>query len=103
MAATEAQSSYITDLAVLKTKEFKEVKELLVSSGIVKESAETVANAGTIAEINNALTEKQASQFIDVLVAAKPPARGKVYGTGRINKAVGILDDIENTIAEWGF
>lgn len=103
MAATEAQNKYITDLAVLKTKEFKEVKELLVANGIVKPDAEIVANAGTIAEINNALTEKQASQFIDVLIATKAPARGKAYGTGRINKAVGILDDIENTVADWGF
>lgn len=103
MAATQAQSNYITDLAVLKTKEFKEVKELLVASGIVKENAATVAEAGTIAEINNALTEKQASQFIDVLIATKPPARGRVYGTGRINKAVSILYDIEKTIDSWVF
>lgn len=103
MAATETQSSYITDLAVLKTKEFKEVKELLVSSGIVKDSAETVANAGTIAEINNALTEKQASQFIDVLINTKAPVRGRVYTEKRINKATDILYDINKTVDDWGF
>ena len=101
--ATEAQTKYITDLAVKKTKEFKEVKELLVASGIVSDKAETVAKAGTLAEISNALTEQQASHFIDVLIATKEPKRERVYSTGRVRKAVAILDDIEKTVADWGF
>lgn len=101
--ATQTQISYITDLAVLKTKEFKEVKELLVANQIVAADSEVVASAGTIAEIGNALTDLQASKFIDVLTAIKEPARGKVYSQKRINKAVGNVEDIIATINGWGF
>lgn len=101
--ATEAQNKYIADLVVLKTKEFKEVKEILLASGIVSEKAETVRNAASIAEINNALTDKQASQFIDVLIGTKPPARSRVYSEGRTRKVIAIFDDITKTIDEWGF
>ena len=101
--ASEAQNKYIADLVVLKTKEFKEVKELLLATGIVSDHAETVAQADSIAAINNALTDKQASQFIDVLIGHKPPVRAKVYADGRRNKTIAILGDIEKTIAEWGF
>lgn len=101
--ATEAQNKYIADLVVLKTKEFKEVKEILLASGIVSDRAEIVANAQSIAEINNALTDKQASKFIDALIGTKEPARSNVYATGRRNKTVAILDDIEKTVAGWDF
>lgn len=101
--ATEAQSNYIADLAVKKTKEFKEVKELLQSSGIVTDQAELVANAQTIAEINHALTDLQASQFIDLLVKAKEPARSPSYSKKRVERTISTLDDIKGTVAGWSF
>lgn len=101
--ASPLQTSYIQDLAVIKTKEFKEVKELLISSGIVKADSEIVAAAGTLAEICNALTDLQASKFIDVLTAAKEPARGTAYSTKRITRATGELEHITATINGWGF
>lgn len=101
--ATEAQTKYIIDLAVIKTKEFKEVKELLHANGIVEAGATVVDSAGTLAEICNALTDLQASRLIDVLTQMKPPARGNAYGTGRVRKTIAALDDIKATIDEWGF
>lgn len=101
--ATELQKTYIADLAVKKTKEFKEVKELLVSSGIVKDTSETVMQAQSIAEITNALDDGQASRFIDVLITTKEPARGRVYSQRRIESAIKLVDDIKATIDDWGF
>lgn len=101
--ASESQSKYIADLTVIKTKEFKEVKELLLASGIVSEQAETVQNAETIAEITNVLTDLQASKFIDVLIATKEPLRGQAYSAKRINKMVSELDDIQVIINSWDF
>lgn len=101
--ASEAQSKYIADLAVLKTKEFKEVKELLISSDIVGDSAEIVKNAASIAEITNALTDLQASKFIDLLISTKEPVRGQVYSKRRIEQASELVADIKSTIDDWGF
>ena len=101
--ASEIQSKYIADLCVLKTKEFKEVKELLVSSGIVKETSETVMQAKDLAEITHALTDLQASQFIDVLIKTKEPQRETTYAKKRVERAVSELDDIKATINDWGF
>jgi hypothetical protein len=101
--ATEQQSKYINDLAVLKTKEFKEVKELLKSNDIIGVDATIVDNAQSIAEITHALTDLQASKLIDVLVAAKVPARGQAYSKRRIETAISLLDDIKGTIAGWKF
>ena len=101
--ATETQSKYIADLAVKKTKEFKEVKELLISSGIVGDSSEIVAGATSIAEITHALTDAQASRFIDTLIATKTPERGRVYSKKRIERTISILDDIKSTIDGWRF
>lgn len=101
--ASPLQSSYIQDLAVIKTKEFKEVKELLIASDIVKADSEIIANAGTLAEICNALTDLQASKFIDVLVTAKEPSRGTQYSEKRIMRATGELDHITAVINGWGF
>lgn len=101
--ATENQSSYIADLVVVKTKEFKEVKELLVSSGIVSADSETVANAQSIAEITNALDDLQASRFIDALIALPEPKRGAVYSEKRIDKTVALIDSIKETINGWTF
>ena len=97
------ESNYIRDLAVLKTKEFKEVKELLIASGIVNDNAELVNNAQSIAEITHALTDLQASKFIDVLINTKPPMRGRSYSTKRVEKTISALSDIKDTIDGWGF
>lgn len=101
--ATKDQSKFIADLAVIKTKEFKEVKELLIASGIIGDDAETVQTAQSIAEITNALTDVQASSFIDVLNAAKEPTRSSEYSKRRVVQTVGVLDDIKATIDDWGF
>lgn len=101
--ATQAQSKYIADLAVLKTKEFKEVKELVVAAGIVKADNGIVANAGTLAEICHALTDFQASRLIDALTAAKAPERGQAYSANRIKSTVAGLDDIKAAVDDWSF
>ena len=101
--ASESQSKYIADLAVIKTKEFKEVKELLIASNIVGENAETVKNAATLAEITHALTDFQASQFIDALIAHKTPFRERTYSQRRVEKTIALVDDIKKTIREWKF
>lgn len=101
--ATPTQTSYITDLAVRKTKEFKEVKELLVAQNIVAPNSSTVLDAGTIADVCNALTDLQASKLIDALLAAKEPARSTSYAQARVQKTVAALDGIKNTIGGWGF
>lgn len=101
--ATDAQRKYITDLAVIKTKEFKEVKELLVSNGIVGADAETVANAGTLAEVVNALDDGQTSRFIDVLIATKEPSRQRVYSKKRVERTISTLDSIKTEINDWDF
>ncbi len=101
--ATKDQSSYIADLVVKHTKEFKEVKELLIASQIVGDSAEIVKNAGTIHEITHALTDLQASKLIDALIATKEPTRGSVYSEKRVNSTIKALDDIKDTISDWGF
>ena len=101
--ATESQNRYIADLVVVKLKEFKEVKELLISSDIIGQEAETVKDAQTIAEITNALTDLQASRFIDILVQMPEPKRSQSYSENRINKAVTVLDDIQESIRSWDF
>jgi hypothetical protein len=97
------QSKYIADLVVLKTKEFKEVKELLLSNEIISADAELVKTAQSIDEITHALTDQQASRLIDVLVATKEPARGRVYSKKRVEQASGLVEDIKSTIAGWTF
>lgn len=97
------QSEYIADLVVLKTKEFKEVKELLISNDIVSNGSEIIAGAETIAEITNALTDLQASKFIDLLIVTPAPSRGTSYSTNRVKKAIDAVDSIKNTISNWSF
>lgn len=101
--ASEIQSKYIADLVVKKTKEFKEVKELLTANEIIGADAEIVKNANTIAEITHALTDLQASKFIDVLIATKDPARDTAYSKRRIEKVTTVLDDIKKDIEAWDF
>lgn len=101
--ATENQKTYINDLVVLKTKEFKEAKELLLSRGIVSENAEIVKNAQSLTEITGALTDLQASQFIDLLIATAAPKRDTVYSTNRVNKAMEAMDSILEDIDSWDF
>ena len=101
--ATKIQSKYISDLVVLKTKEFKEGKELLIANNIVGDNAGIVDSAQSVAEITHALTDSHASAFIDVLIATKEPARGRVYSKKRVEGTIAILDDIKATIAGWKF
>lgn len=101
--ATEAQNKYITDLVVKHTKEFKEAKELLISTGIVSDKAEIVKNAQSIAEINAALDDGQASRYIDALIATKEPKRDTAYSERRTKSAIAGLEDIKATIADWDF
>lgn len=101
--ATETQSKYISDLVVIKTKEFKEVKELLTANEIIGADAELVKTAQSIAEITHALTNEQASKLIDVLIATKEPARDTVYSERRVETTIKALDDIKSTIDDWGF
>lgn len=101
--SSQTQSKYIADLAVKKTKEFKEVKELLKANEIIGADATLVDNAQTIAEITAALTDLQASKLIDVLVASKEPARGTSYSKKRIEKVTAALDDIKKDIDAWDF
>lgn len=101
--ATPAQSDYIADLSVLKTKEFKEVKELIVANAIVGDKAELVKNAESIAQITHALTDLQASKLIDALIATKEPSRGRVYSKRRIDGASGAIENIKRTIDGWSF
>lgn len=101
--SSPTQSSYIADLAVVKTKEFKEVKELILASDIVSENSEIVTSAATIAEITNALTDVQASKLIDALIATKEPTRATSYSQKRIDKTIGILDSIKKDIDSWDF
>lgn len=101
--SSQDQSKYIADLVVLKTKEFKEVKELLSANDIISADATLVKTAQSIDEITHALTDQQASKFIDVLIATKEPARGRVYSKKRIEQASGLVDDIKSTIAGWTF
>lgn len=97
------QSKYIADLVVKKTKDFKEVKELLASNDIISADATIVKTAQSIDEITHALTDQQASRLIDLLVAAKEPARGAVYSKKRVEQASDLVDDIKSTIAGWTF
>lgn len=101
--ASETQSKYIADLAVLKTKEFKEVKELLIANEIIGADAEIVKSAASIAEITHALTDLQASKLIDVLIQTKEPQRGTVYSAKRIDRATGELEHIKAIINGWDF
>lgn len=101
--ASEIQSKYIADLCVLKTKEFKEVKELLIANEIIGVDAEIVKNALTIAEITHALTDLQASKLIDVLIATKEPKRDTAYSKKRVEKVTALLDDIKKDIDAWDF
>ncbi len=101
--STQTQSRYIADLAVAKTKEFKEVKELLISNEIIGADAEIVKEAESIAEITDALDDLQASRLIDVLVATKEPARDRAYSDRRIKAAIRELDAIKDIIDDWEF
>lgn len=101
--STEAQSKYIADLVVIKTKEFKEVKELLIANAIVGDNAELVREAQSIAEITHALDDTQATKLIDILIAAKEPVRSRVYSKRRVEGTITALDSIKATIAGWKF
>lgn len=101
--STPNQSSYITDLAVIKTKELKEVKELLISKGIVGDDHTVVAQANTLNEITNAITDLQASNLIDALIAKETPTRSRTYSDKRVGNTVSALEKIKADIHGWTF
>lgn len=101
--STKVQTSYIKDLATLKTKDFKEVKELLVAANVVGTDANTVLDADTVDAMCNAMTDYQASKFIDALIATKTPDRSRVYAPKRVANTVSLLDGIKDTISGWDF
>ena len=76
---------------------------MLAANSIIGADATLVQNAQSIDEITHALTDKQASAFIEVLVATKEPARGREYSQRRIVGATELVDDIKKTIAGWDF
>lgn len=100
--ATQLQKDYINDLAVKKVKEFKEFKEVLIANEIVKADTDT-ANAKTLDEITNRLTDKQAADLIEVLIARAEPYRDENYADKRIKKVIEIVEDIKNQIGNWSF
>ena len=101
--ATQEQSSYINDLAVMKLKEFKEFKELIFSREIASENAELIKNAQSVAEITNYLTDWQSSRLMDELNALPEPKRGTSYGKKRLNDMIETLEDIKKIINDWSF
>lgn len=101
--ATQEQSSYINDLAVMKLKEFKEFKELIFSREIASENAELIKNAKSVAEITNYLTDWQSSKLITALQDLPEPKRGEIYGKNRLNEMISALEDIKNIIDDWSF
>lgn len=101
--STRAQTRYILDLAVVKTKEYKEVKELLYSNDIVSQDSVIVEQAASLSDVVNALTDAQASRLIDVLVDMKVPSRSRVYSDNRVRKAIRLLDEIKQEINDWTF
>lgn len=100
--ATELQREYIGELAIKKLKEFKEFKELLLANGIVKPDTETI-NMDTIEGITDRLTDKQASDVIDLLIAREEPYRDTKYADARIKRVINLLDDIKKDIDDWSF
>lgn len=101
--ATDKQKSYIADLTVAKTKEFKEVKELITSAGIVNGDTALIQDATTIADITNSITDYEASQIIDLLINTKEPVRGNAYSAKRVDQTTGELEHIQALIHGWGF
>ena len=101
--ATTSQIRYIEDLAVKKTREFKEVKELIVAKSIMSADSDVIKNGVTIAEIGNAMTDYQASQLIDALISNKMPERASAYGKRRQERTIAGLDKIKSDIAGWSF
>lgn len=101
--ATPNQRSFIKDLAVLKLKEFKEFKEMLYANGIVSPDSEIVKNADSVDAILDATTDLQASKMIEVLQAKQVPVRSKRYSEKRVNKVIGLLDNIKATVNDWSY
>lgn len=101
--STKVQTSYIKDLATLKTKDFKEVRELVVAQNVVGPDAQLVLQAETVDAMCDAMTDYQASKFIDALIATKTPDRSRAYAQKRVDSTVNMLDGIKNTISGWDF
>lgn len=102
MTATPSQRTYIKDLAVRKTKEFKEVKEMVIANKIVGDNAEIVKNAQSLDEILDSVDPAQATRIIEALIAKTPPKRGG-YSDRRVNQMIDGLADIQDIIDDWDF
>lgn len=99
--ASPIQRDYIKDLSVRRLKEFKELKELIASKGIMGTDTEGFRDSVSADEILDRITDKQASELITALLEKKEPVRSRVYSTNRSKQVVDILDDIKRTINGW--
>lgn len=99
--STQAQVDYIRNLSIKKVKEFKEFREMVMSHNIT--DAETALNAENQAEMLNAMTDAQASQVIDALIAKPEPNWQRRYSDKRIKQASDLLDEVLKDIEEWTF
>lgn len=99
--ASPTQRDYIKDLSVLKLKEFKELKELIASKGIMGTDTEGFALSTTADEILDRLTDKQASELITALLEKPEPVRSRTYSNKRSKQVVDLLDKMKATINGW--
>lgn len=102
MTATPTQRLYIKNLAVKKTKEFKEVKEMVIANQIVGENAELVKNAQSLDEITDNIDPAQATRLIEALIAKDEPKRG-TFSDRRVKQMIDGLADIIGIIDDWDF
>ena len=99
--ASPTQRDYIKDLSVRKLKEFKELKELIASKGIMGTDTEGFALSVTADDILDRLTDKQASELITALLEKPEPVRSRTYSTKRSKQVVDLLDKMKATINGW--
>lgn len=99
--ASPTQRDYIKDLSVRKLKEFKELKELIASRGIMGTDTEGFTQSTTADEILDRLTDKQASELITALLEKSEPVRSRTYSTKRSKQVVDLLDKMKATINGW--
>ena len=75
----------------------------MVANKIVGDDATIVLNANTVNEMTDAMTDQQASAFIDALISTEAPNRARQYSQKRVQKTIDTLDDIKKTVAGWTF
>lgn len=99
--ATQTQRDYIKDLSVKKLKEFKELKELIASKGIMGADTLGFTEANTADALLDRMTDKQASELITALLERKEPARSRTYSNRRSKEVIDLLDKMLATIENW--